>query len=555
MLTDDFPSMIGPDVPVLESRTFSGELTSGDIDYVRLELSKGDILYAQADPINLLSSQPRIRLQGIDESIVDDDNALHFSLSVSKAWRIEETGTYFLSTVSGNGHYAFEIWNTDDHPDVFDSANIATISLNSWVNFVGETDDDRDVFAIDMERENFYLFDIEQMYSRTFSFLDENGNELERIERTDTYTAPGYDWIFMWRPPETGRFYVAATGRGNSFKVKLSATDDIPDKVTDATPLISFDLPTTGRTDANIITDVDVFAFDAKAGELLRVTTRYADVSLRVLNEDGTQVLASSPGTELDWIVPEDGRYHVAVSGFYTNDYELLLSPIVDDFVNQPASDMTNMVPNQPIAGRLDSGVDVDVFAFEAESGKPYSFYVQRASIISNSTISILDDMGSEQVRQFGSEVKWSPPTSGRYYVSITGTREVDYEVTMSTTSSLSLDVNGDGGINASDIDMLFAAVNDDVQAAAFDFNRDGKLDHQDNGSYLLQANIRPGDFDLDGEVTFADFLVLSSNFGSEGGWKDGDVDGNGGVDFADFLVLSTTFGSTPSRASALGQR
>ena len=49
------------------------------------------------------------------------------------------------------------------------------------------------------------------------------------------------------------------------------------------------------------------------------------------------------------------------------------------------------------------------------------------------------------------------------------------------------------------------------------------------------------GDIDGDGELTFADFLLLSSNFGRqvEDGVASGDLNEDGQVDFADFLLLS----------------
>jgi|GEM_PF-4737294 len=57
----------------------------------------------------------------------------------------------------------------------------------------------------------------------------------------------------------------------------------------------------------------------------------------------------------------------------------------------------------------------------------------------------------------------------------------------------------------------------------------------------------QPGDVDGNGSVDFADFLVLSDNFGQEvdKAWADGDFDGNGVVDFTDFLALSVNFGTT----------
>lgn len=63
-----------------------------------------------------------------------------------------------------------------------------------------------------------------------------------------------------------------------------------------------------------------------------------------------------------------------------------------------------------------------------------------------------------------------------------------------------------------------------------------------------------PGDVDENGKVEFADFLVLSTNFGNENAvWGDGDFDGSGKVDFADFLLMSDNFGkSAPLSASTV---
>lgn len=52
------------------------------------------------------------------------------------------------------------------------------------------------------------------------------------------------------------------------------------------------------------------------------------------------------------------------------------------------------------------------------------------------------------------------------------------------------------------------------------------------------------GDTDLDGDVDFLDFLVLSAHFGRTGAvWSLGDFNGDGTVSFYDFLQLSSNFG------------
>lgn len=67
-------------------------------------------------------------------------------------------------------------------------------------------------------------------------------------------------------------------------------------------------------------------------------------------------------------------------------------------------------------------------------------------------------------------------------------------------------------------------------------------------GSYVLslrqsQALHLAGDTNFDGQVDFADFLILSGAFGTQGTWDVGDFDGDGLVGFSDFLLLSANFG------------
>ena len=61
------------------------------------------------------------------------------------------------------------------------------------------------------------------------------------------------------------------------------------------------------------------------------------------------------------------------------------------------------------------------------------------------------------------------------------------------------------------------------------------------------------GDLDNNGEVEFADFLILADNFGQQASDHTiGDIDCNGAVEFADFLLLSDNFGKSFAAASAV---
>ena len=63
------------------------------------------------------------------------------------------------------------------------------------------------------------------------------------------------------------------------------------------------------------------------------------------------------------------------------------------------------------------------------------------------------------------------------------------------------------------------------------------------------------GDTDGNGRVEFADFLVISRNFGQDVSSRaEGDLDGNGRVEFADFLLLSQNFGNQIEEIFAIEQ-
>ena len=58
---------------------------------------------------------------------------------------------------------------------------------------------------------------------------------------------------------------------------------------------------------------------------------------------------------------------------------------------------------------------------------------------------------------------------------------------------------------------------------------------------------------DGNGSVAFADFLVLSNFFGTDGvGYEGGDINCDGTVGFPDFLILSNNFGQSSDVVAAV---
>ncbi len=110
-------------------------------------------------------------------------------------------------------------------------------------------------------------------------------------------------------------------------------------------------------------------------------------------------------------------------------------------------------------------------------------------------------------------------------------------------------DFNSDGATNGFDIAELyngFGIADADPDFWLLDLNVDGVVDIDDVTTMITEiARSAPGDFDIDGDVDGADFLVMQRGFGTLGGalYTDGDVDLDGDVDGADRLLWESNFG------------
>jgi len=103
-------------------------------------------------------------------------------------------------------------------------------------------------------------------------------------------------------------------------------------------------------------------------------------------------------------------------------------------------------------------------------------------------------------------------------------------------------DINGDGSINAADIDQLYQ--NFDSSDWQSDLNQDGIVDQLDV-DHLVRTilDTEYGDVNLDGRVNSTDFWILIRHYRSPGTWADGDFDGNGRITWADYRLMSRNFG------------
>jgi uncharacterized protein (TIGR03790 family) len=101
-------------------------------------------------------------------------------------------------------------------------------------------------------------------------------------------------------------------------------------------------------------------------------------------------------------------------------------------------------------------------------------------------------------------------------------------------------DLNGDGVVDAADIDFLAGHLGD----PAYDLNGDGNSD-SDDITYLVTDILGTalGDYNLDGFVDAGDLATFRTGFGSFGGWSDGDANGDGLVNGTDLAIFRSNYG------------
>jgi hypothetical protein len=107
----------------------------------------------------------------------------------------------------------------------------------------------------------------------------------------------------------------------------------------------------------------------------------------------------------------------------------------------------------------------------------------------------------------------------------------------LQTISVADADFNGDGLIDADDIDMLAKAIEGDPSEGDFDLNGDSEVTKADMDSMIHDwLGTEYGDANLDQAVDLEDFNYWRFNAFQSGGWAAGDFTGDGLVDGLDFL-------------------
>ena len=215
-----------------------------------------------------------------------------------------------------------------------------------------------------------------------------------------------------------------------------------------------------------------------------------------------------------------------------------------------------------------------DMAAFEARYGTGLPVAGQWTGQLSNRGETLTLMTGDHTIQQFSYEDVWHPSTDGSGFslqiVDPDDANLANWSLATGWQPSLfvggtpggkmppiSPDLDGNGLIDATDIDLLSAAIRGDRTDPQYDLNVDGQVDHRDRDFLIqevLQTNL--GDSNLDGVFDLHDLVfTMQINEYNDGilansGWADGDWNGDGEFD-SDDLVAAFTAGAYTTNAAA----
>ncbi len=121
----------------------------------------------------------------------------------------------------------------------------------------------------------------------------------------------------------------------------------------------------------------------------------------------------------------------------------------------------------------------------------------------------------------------------------------------LSMSVTFLFDTDGDGDVDAHDIDFLYDNLGSLDDAFDLAFNG-GPADGSDVDALVHDVlGTEYGDTNLDRRISLLDLNTLGSRFGLSGGWGDGDFNGDGMITLSDLNTLGLTFGFDQSASGA----
>ncbi len=187
--------------------------------------------------------------------------------------------------------------------------------------------------------------------------------------------------------------------------------------------------------------------------------------------------------------------------------------------------------------------LDVDYFRFTAANEGDATIDILFEHAVGDLELVVYDQTLTEIGRSASSSDNESvtvPVTnSSLYYVEVlgvAGATNSSYTLNANVSTALPGDLNGDGVVDATDVDQLCAALAANSTDPRYDLNGDGSVGAADGEELVFNImGMLPGDANFDGLVDTSDFNIWNNHKFSSGCYTEGDFNFDGLIDTSDF--------------------
>jgi hypothetical protein len=461
-VADDLPNGPATGAKLTPGQSRAGVIeVAGDVDWIQTVLTAGQTYWFEMKPTAGVGGpsgvDPILQLRGNDGTIVvarDDDSGTGTRAFIR--YTASETGIHFLSALGyggSTGSYSVSMVLADDAPE--GAGTNRTLHPGAKVNAAISFASDSDWFRTNLSAGETYWFSVEGASSGkgtlAFSTMRIVGADGEDDLSVSRVGGVGQNTFLAFTPTESGAYHVAVSGVGGgtgTYEVRATVADDfaaVPATGGTLGTSLGGPAPRSAFGAIDVAGDADWFRTSLTAGQTYWFSMEgaptgkgtLADPSLRLLNGDGTRVVAfnqdggAGDNAFMVYTPTGSGTYYVAAQGNGGSGTYLLTRTETDDAAPNPATTRV-LSPGGSTSARIDDGIDSDWFRISLTAGQSYWFGMQGGSsgkgTLADPVLRLLgadgtaklvsdDDSGVGKDAFFG----FTPTESGTYYLAADG--------------------------------------------------------------------------------------------------------------------------------------
>ncbi len=324
-----------------------------------------------------------------------------------------------------------------------DTTTKAVLEIGGKITSSLSSSSDIDWFAVDLKAGTTYEFSSlndGEKYRPPVSIYDHAGSVIEYSIYGDT---TGYT------PKVSGRYYVSVHGRTAGIYTISAKETDRDDYAGDTSTTGFFKVGENINGILATSNDVDWFAVDLAAGVTYEISGSITNTIFgpyfKFYDSSGIYLDGMRSSGKVTFTPSSSGKYYLSVNYMSPGSYKLSSKQLSPDDYKADTSTTGKLIIGGQTTGLLGVANDEDWFAVDLTAGTTYAFSGSFGSGSSSPALRLYDASGSAIAGTEGTGTAgFTATSSGRYYLSVSGTKASDY--TLSATQT----VMDDYGANTS---------------------------------------------------------------------------------------------------------